>query len=67
MKWFGANWGAPICEELEQVPIPVEERCFHCKGDFMNLDRGVVLPYHSAEGIQDTFWHLVCFKKTIFG
>lgn len=67
MKWFGANWGAPVCEKLEQVPIPVEEKFFYCNGNFMELDRGLVLLYHSEVGVQDTFWHLVCFKKTIFG
>lgn len=67
MKWFGHSWGATVCNELEQVPIPVGEKCFHCEGDFVNLDRGLVLPFSSEEGVKDTFWHFVCFKKMIFG
>jgi hypothetical protein len=67
MKWFGDDWGAPICKQLEQVPLPAQEKCFHCDVELVEHDRGVVLPYSSAEGTRDTFWHLACFTKTIFG
>jgi hypothetical protein len=67
VKWFGTDWGAPALKELEQIPIPVGEKCFHCGGEIIEHDRGVVLPYSSAEGTRDTYWHLVCFKKTILG
>lgn len=67
MKWFGDDWVAPICKELEQVPVPVGEKCFSCEGDFIEHDRGLVLPFQSAKGVQDSFWHLVCFSKSITG
>jgi hypothetical protein len=67
VKWFGTNWGAPICRDLEQVPVPVETKCFHCDCHFDEHDRGLVLPYSSAEGTVDTFWHLVCFRITVLG
>jgi hypothetical protein len=50
MKWFGDNWGAPICDEVDKVPTPLTERCFHCGGSFMRLDRGFMLPFSSVEG-----------------
>ena len=65
MRWFGASWKAPVCETLQQVPVPVEERCFHCEGDFIEHDRGFVLPFESPTGTRDTFWHYVCLIKAI--
>ena len=67
MKWFGYDWGAPGLKELEQVPVPVGESCFHCECSIDEPDRGFVLPFSSAEGVKNTFWHFVCFKKTILG
>lgn len=67
MKWFGRKWEAPICQDLEQVAIPIEETCFSCSEGFTDLDRGLVLPFSSSSSIRDTFWHLVCFKKAILG
>lgn len=67
MKWFGISWGAHICEEAEQVPVPVTEKCFHCEGSFLEHDRGFVLPFSSAEGVRDTFWHYSCLTVTILG
>ena len=67
MKWFGDSWGAPVCTELEKVPVPITELCFACGGEFVELDRGLVLPYDDKSGTRDTFWHRTCFLKSITG
>lgn len=67
MKWFGLDWRAPGLKELEKVPVPIGESCFHCECSINKHDRGFVLPFASAEGNKETFWHFVCFKKAILG
>jgi hypothetical protein len=67
MKWFGRKWEASICQDLEQVAIPIEEKCFCCSEGFTDLDRGLVIPFNSSSGVRDTFVHLVCFIKSISG
>lgn len=67
MKWFGPPWGSIESQGLKRIPVPVGEKCFHCECSIGEQDRGLVLPYSSAEGTKDTYWHLVCLKKTILG
>lgn len=65
MNWFGVSWGAPICEEVTKVDIPVGEPCFHCGGRIQESDRGLVLPFLGSDGVKPSPWHLVCFIKAI--
>ncbi len=69
MKWFGKNWGAPVCREEEQVETPVDSECFACDRKVQAGDQGVVLPFMAGEGDPRTQapYHKDCFIRCILG
>jgi hypothetical protein len=45
MKWFGKNWGAPICSGIEHAGTPVGMECAHGCGCAIRADdRGLLIP-----------------------
>jgi hypothetical protein len=46
--WFGRSWGAPINNDLPQVPTPVGVSCLHCEEPIEGGDSGHVMPYMGA-------------------
>jgi hypothetical protein len=45
MKWFGENWGAPICSGVEHAGTPVGMECAHgCSTAIRADDRGLLIP-----------------------
>lgn len=60
MKYFGESWGSDLCQESEQVPVPVGERCGRCKEQFIEGDQGVI----DCSGFTE---HLNCFLRGIIG
>lgn len=44
MKWFGRDWGAPVCEPTEQVPTPAGDVCMQCGRVIEADDAGFMLP-----------------------
>ena len=67
MKWFGKDWGAPVCKELEHVELPKGKKCYLCNESFMEGDCGVVLPYlgEPHETPREVAAHLECFGDSI--
>lgn len=65
MKWFGQNWGAPVCD-LEHVPTP-QASCFGCEEPIKPEDQGVVLPYlGGADDLrQEAPYHLDCLVEAV--
>ncbi len=57
-KWFGENWGAPVCDPEDHIPTPVGDPCVNCEEAIEAGDQGVVfdLPYH-----------IECFTRAISG
>lgn len=45
MRWFGANWGAPVCDPTKHAPTPTAP-CARCGKPFVEGDRGIILPFH---------------------
>ena len=71
MRWFGEDWGAPICSITERASTP-HVLCAHgCGHDIRRGDIGVLLPItHSAMRAEYVVllddephiaYHLVCF------
>ena len=68
MKWFGASWGAPVCEPQDHVPCPEGRECPMCLKALQAGDQGVLLPFLGArEGGDppDQPYHIRCFLKSV--
>jgi hypothetical protein len=62
MRWFGpASWGAPICRETEQGPLPLRP-CVRCERPFEDHEEGLLIP--AMEG-GETPYHLNCFLVAV--
>lgn len=69
MRWFGRDWGAPICEETEHATRP-EGACQRCKVPFREGDDGIIIPTmvpiredgHIATSVA---YHLDCFLAAV--
>lgn len=60
VKWFGTNWGAPICSECPQVPVPIGSNCFYCEEPIIETDSGVI-------SSNELPMHYNCFLRGIVG
>ncbi len=66
MKWFGASWGAPICDPAEHIETPDGEVCPGCTRTIRPESQGVQLPWVRDDGFVDRLdWHLECFTKVL--
>jgi hypothetical protein len=66
MKWFGKNWGAPICEDVEHVQTPTGAPCLHCRFPIEPDDAGFVMPLVHADGsVTFEATHRLCQLRTI--
>lgn len=79
MKYFGENWGAPICKTVEQAPIPNPTIVCECGHDIREGDIGVLIPFMGyvpdtgipanqvtiINGIPHIGYHLVCFLDSL--
>lgn len=69
MKWFGKNWGAPICASEDRVATPVGTPCLDCNEPIAEGDQGVVMPF--TDVVDDVIVsrlvanHLDCFLKSV--
>jgi hypothetical protein len=59
MRWFGTDWGAPVCQDTPHAETPIGETCVHCVDGFVADDRGVI--------ITNAPLHLECFLRTVLG
>lgn len=59
MAYFG-DWSAPMTEELEQIPVPVDEQCIWCREGYEPDDCGV----RYANGPTS---HYECFFRQTIG
>jgi len=71
MKWFGEDWGAPICKEVEQVPMRevIGRRCMACDLEIHAGDRGLLIPHllslSEHPPVRMEPWHLHCFVRDV--
>jgi hypothetical protein len=67
MEWFGTDWGAPICREVPQVPVPVGQACYLCGAALTAQDTGVTMPFAGASFLESTTVaaHLRCFFRVL--
>ena len=73
-RWFGDDWGAPICQLTPAVPRP-NIKCHLCMEPIVEGDRGLVMPFMGStegipaiiheEGLAQVACHLLCFKKSV--
>lgn len=81
MRWFGDDWGAPICQATDHAPTPIGVVCAHmCGHDIRPGDIGLLIPFcgdyrqlgrlssayvQDKDGIIHLVYHLVCFFDEI--
>jgi hypothetical protein len=60
VKWFGKDWGAPVCKEERHAETPVGESCVVCQKPIEPADQGIMIaPFY--------VWHLDCFVRNVTG
>lgn len=75
MKWFGEDWGAPICQITEQVERPAVH-CYMCLMPLGENARGIVMPLSGPsddtiptieheDGSFEVACHYECFYRAI--
>lgn len=57
VRWFGESWGAPICDPVDRVDVPVGRPCVGCGEAIRVRDQGVSMVQAS--------WHLDCWLRDI--
>jgi hypothetical protein len=67
VKWFGKDWGAPICVEAPHVWTPVGEKCSWCDEPIARGENGFVLPLITREGARPAYYHYECQLRSIAG
>jgi len=66
MKWFGKDWGAPVCEKAQHVPTPVGTACYLCGKPIAESHRGFVLPFMGGpEDTPEVTAHFFCFGQSV--
>lgn len=66
VKWFGASWGAPVCDPALASETPVGRPCGHCDGPIAAGDRGVILPFLGAETEpKELAYHHACILESL--
>lgn len=71
MRWFGADWGAPVCADAEHVDTPVDHPCLYCERLIDEGDVGFELPVaigYTSLGTRDVsvaFVHRDCLLRAI--
>lgn len=66
VRWFGASWGAPICDPRTKIEVPIDRLCLNCGGGFFEHSRGVSTAASfsiSEEG--RVYYHLGCFLRNL--
>lgn len=64
MRWFGLDWGAPVCKATDQVEVPVGRSCLGCSKEVTVGDDGLLVPL-VAEQVTEEPWHLSCFMRSV--
>lgn len=68
MKWFGPDWGAPVCRSTPQILTP-EGDCGFCEEPITQGSRGLVMPHVAgtpeAPTVEDRPCHLECFLLNV--
>ena len=69
MRWFGTDWGAPVCREGLHVATPVGELCGQCTQPIKADDQGLVLVFYDRldEVGKDFPVHLDCLIENVAG
>jgi hypothetical protein len=62
MRWFGKDWGAPVCSTTEQAPAPIGIDCLFCPHQVRPGDNGLLIP--DEKGVEHPA-HLSCFMCSI--
>ncbi len=66
MNWFGASWGAPVCDPAEKVETPVGAPCARCNVTIGDDDAGLVLPCIVAPDLVELrAWHFPCLMSDV--
>lgn len=69
VKWFGENWGAPMCFDLEHVDTPVGDICIYhrCGLPIAECDQGVRMAGWGIGVNGYVSLHLDCHIEQVLG
>jgi hypothetical protein len=66
VRWFGEDWGAPICRVSERTAVPAGARCYLCAEPIESFHTGVVLPFVGGPvSPLELAAHLPCFRRAL--
>jgi hypothetical protein len=73
VRWFGASWGAPVCDPAQHTATPVGMVCSghdHLHSDrssfIVSGDQGVTLPYYGrTDRVERVAYHLDCWLHEV--
>lgn len=73
VRWFGEDWGAPVCDPRAHIPVPVGMVCVghdHMHDDrsvgIAPEDQGVTVPHLAEGGLTGRIaYHLDCWLHEI--
>jgi len=63
MRWFGPDWGAPVCQSSDHTETPEDEDCAGCGELIQPGDQGLECPYVPGRDLPPVpiYYHLNCF------
>jgi len=65
LRWFGTDWGAPVCREARQVTTPRGEICYLCAVPIGVSDDGFAWPARIEVGAARLVTHRACFERAL--
>jgi len=65
--WFGPGPFAPICEEVDRVPIPVGELCSWCEEHIEPDQNGIEMVHGWGPGWEYRPIHQECLMRSVIG
>jgi hypothetical protein len=64
--WFGASWGAPVCNPARHLATPVGDQCPRCPELIQANDQGMLIPHVLEDsGPSLIAYHLTCFHSMV--
>ena len=69
--WFGTDWGAPVCHDMPQIPVPVGRPCLYCTEPIAADDSGIATPLMESVGnaivVSTAYYHVECWGRSLLG
>lgn len=77
MRWFGTDWGAPVCKSCVQAPMTelANLACVKCNEPIVPTDNGLLIPFIEPDeaeeidplvgSVTELAFHHACFMREL--